>query len=996
MNLHSFGRDTLGPIIVDYLDSLYRKTRHFQDMRDARILFASRAGVRIGKALELYCERRGLPQLEESRYFWVSRLMAAKGTWKRDQAAALDFLQGEFKYATLSAFVGAMLLNDPLRKTVNLKDPDLSGQADDIGSFLKSDSLAAKAVLAHFEEQSDLFEEELTSLMGGRSMAVVVDTGWQGTIQTILSRTVPEIDWWGCYFGRFGFESSDRTYFWKMLGLVFEADEVSLDDIRTSFIAHRHMIEDLFEPRAPSIERYTRDAKTDKVSVPGAAPLLADKGDGEEDELWRGVLEYINSVEPGQVHQQTVKAEEAWVRLSQILLTPTEKDARLHLPIKRSHDVGRVGNTPVLLQPEPRNQWDDADKRIADSLWTSGQIAIEYPPAMARQAQGRIYKLPRGLVSPTHSALPEAPNWHRAKVAVIMRTMDRPEFLERAIRSVQGQTYKDYVLVIVCDGGDIEGVKEVISKVGVDVRRTILVDNVVNRGMEAASNIGIRASDSDYVVIHDDDDTWEPQFLEKTVTFLESPKGDNYGGVITRSTYVSEEITAKGIIIHEEYPYNDWVSNVHFMQMAMENIFPPISFVFRRPIFDTLGGFDEGLPVLGDWDYHMRVLQDHEIGVIPERLARYHHRDVGNTDLFGNSVIADRDKHALYAPIVRNKFARGLKTDGKTSLDTMVGIGLHFDALIKAVREGGSGTVEYRVEEKALLRPDRHVESRDNYFAVLQMLIDAICSDKKDLLDGIREKCGTGAISASKMDLVVEGLMGQLLQDTQLLPPVDFDPTLYGKLYPELVPFFGTENIPSEFDHYMRYGRKEGRVRPSSFGDVHQPLSSETEAEGKLYSVTTVLKEAFELAIERPAFGYDIWSCEGNDIFLHPTAAGPSVLVGTVSLPQKVSCLHTRLHLPDSRAPEVEFAFAMVSGELDQATLNWFESSKKASPETALEAVPETVLGHQPWIQLDGGTELPLAVDLASTSEKVTLLFGTRTGDVEHFAHAYFRETYLS
>ena len=39
--------------------------------------------------------------------------------------------------------------------------------------------------------------------------------------------------------------------------------------------------------------------------------------------------------------------------------------------------------------------------------------------------------------------------------------------------------------------------------------------------MEAASNAGLAATTSKYVAIHDDDDLWAPEFLERTVAALE-------------------------------------------------------------------------------------------------------------------------------------------------------------------------------------------------------------------------------------------------------------------------------------------------------------------------------------------------------------------------------------------------------------------------------------------------------------------------------------------
>jgi hypothetical protein len=80
-------------------------------------------------------------------------------------------------------------------------------------------------------------------------------------------------------------------------------------------------------------------------------------------------------------------------------------------------------------------------------------------------------------------------------------------------------------------------------------------------------------------------------------------------------------------------PYNDWVRNVQLSEMACGNFFPPIAFLFRRAVLDRIGGFNEALPVLGDWFFNLEFLLEDDIAVLPEPLARYHHRDRGDTRL---------------------------------------------------------------------------------------------------------------------------------------------------------------------------------------------------------------------------------------------------------------------------------------------------------------------------------------------------------------------------
>ena len=76
--------------------------------------------------------------------------------------------------------------------------------------------------------------------------------------------------------------------------------------------------------------------------------------------------------------------------------------------------------------------------------------------------------------------------------------------------------------------------------------------------MEAASNIGLKASESEYVVIHDDDDSWYPLFLEKCVAFLSENRYPNVAGVITHTVRVLERIENEKLITEQREPFNSW------------------------------------------------------------------------------------------------------------------------------------------------------------------------------------------------------------------------------------------------------------------------------------------------------------------------------------------------------------------------------------------------------------------------------------------------------
>ncbi len=259
------------------------------------------------------------------------------------------------------------------------------------------------------------------------------------------------------------------------------------------------------------------------------------------------------------------------------------------------------------------------------------------------------------------------------KVAVITRTKNRPILLPRVRESLHTQTFKDFVWVLVNDAGVREPVDreaEIARSQGMEV---IVVHREQSVGMEAASNDGVRHSSSEYVVIHDDDDSWAPQFLEKTVGFLDCD--DRYVGVITHSRRIVERLTDKGAEFISSDPYNTWLMSVFLIDLAQTNRFPPISYLFRRSLYDRLGGFDEALPVLGDWDFNLRSVADGDVGVIPEMLANYHFRYEVHDSGYSNSVTGGVSKHIEYDAIYRNRMLRQDMQAGRVGIGHLINLG---------------------------------------------------------------------------------------------------------------------------------------------------------------------------------------------------------------------------------------------------------------------------------------------------------------------------------
>jgi len=219
----------------------------------------------------------------------------------------------------------------------------------------------------------------------------------------------------------------------------------------------------------------------------------------------------------------------------------------------------------------------------------------------------------------------------RHRVGVIVRTKDRPVFLRRALDDIAAQTLLAREpgiarVVIVNDGGDAERVRQIVAQHPIASAITV-VDNAISRGRWTAANQGVAAARGDeYLVLHDDDDTWHPDFLTETVAFLDRPENAPYAGVATFNDEVRERAEAGGYVELSREPFLREIQHIAFIEMCRGNLFPPIAYLYRSSVHETVGLYDESMSVLADWEFNLRTVRRFDIGMITKPLAYWHKR----------------------------------------------------------------------------------------------------------------------------------------------------------------------------------------------------------------------------------------------------------------------------------------------------------------------------------------------------------------------------------
>lgn len=644
-----WAHNVLGPILFGFIDRLHAALSMRAETESIQALYCTRAGIRIKYLMDLYLSRMEQKVRYQQNIFGTSRLLAAKSCYPSRRSLTFKILAEEFKTYELRETVETLF---PAQMREELDVDSIQEQfASDWRS--KTDPLIIRKLFRGASEFSvslrNWYRQEATDYLsyvdgflsnGGRP--ILIDTGWTGTQQILLEASRPNADWVGMYFGRWGDTIHQVNGDNNKIGLMFNETRYDPKHKRTVIAISHHIIEDVLEPPFESLSETSALSSLKEIERDLGATAE------QNDDHFEGVVDYFRTGVPDSISERMLAQDGAWNILQQVLTNPDAAQVELAACRPRSADFGKIEDNSVAYFPNGKHELTQKE-RLEKALWRPGQYALEYSGDELKIALADFNaQYERNIIKP------------KGSTAIITRTKDRAVLLKRAAESVKSQTHDDYQWVVVNDDGDRSSVEQVVRDSGVDLRKTLIVHRSKSVGMEAASNAAIAHSDAtDYIAIHDDDDTWERGFLWATVSYLDNPPTPQHKGVVTGTTRVSE------VIIDEHYseiverrPYNEWLRTISMAHLLEENKFAPIAFLFRRDVYDQIGGFNENLPVLGDWDFNLSYLAISEIGVIKTPLANYFHRDLQRSGAYSNSVIGSIDKHLLFGTGFRNDLFR--------------------------------------------------------------------------------------------------------------------------------------------------------------------------------------------------------------------------------------------------------------------------------------------------------------------------------------------------
>jgi len=196
---------------------------------------------------------------------------------------------------------------------------------------------------------------------------------------------------------------------------------------------------------------------------------------------------------------------------------------------------------------------------------------------------------------------------HEQSVSVVIPAHNYGRFLSRAINSILEQTLPVLEIIVVDDGSDDE-TREVAQGFGERIRYVYQEA----RGPSAARNAGIRMARGDWIGFLDADDWWLPEKNAKVQELLrqhpEAVMIYHPHILVSSKGTIGMRRAAEPDALWPELLYENWISGGS-------------SALMRRSVVLELGGFDESIRGVEDWDLWARVALCHRLHKIPEPLS---------------------------------------------------------------------------------------------------------------------------------------------------------------------------------------------------------------------------------------------------------------------------------------------------------------------------------------------------------------------------------------
>lgn len=224
-------------------------------------------------------------------------------------------------------------------------------------------------------------------------------------------------------------------------------------------------------------------------------------------------------------------------------------------------------------------------------------------------------------------------------VSVIIPTYNRPVYLERAIKSVLNQSYKNIEIIVVDDNGDNikiqQETKKIVEKFS-SYPNVRYIRNINNMGGCESRNIGVKNARGNYISFLDDDDVYHKDKIKEQMKVLLENKNIDvcYCGMEYLNS-LGEHIGKRDIYVEGSE------------ELIRKHIFRPITgtpaLLMKKSVFEKINGFDN-LKRYQDANLIFKILaHKYNISCVRKELVKVYIHDEDRISTNGKWIHLERE-----------------------------------------------------------------------------------------------------------------------------------------------------------------------------------------------------------------------------------------------------------------------------------------------------------------------------------------------------------------
>lgn len=190
-------------------------------------------------------------------------------------------------------------------------------------------------------------------------------------------------------------------------------------------------------------------------------------------------------------------------------------------------------------------------------------------------------------------------------VSIIVPTYNRPQLLARTLDSILEQSYKNFEIVVVNDGGvDVQQIIDTGNSLCEN--RIKYINAKENFGASTARNLGIEACTGNYIMFLDDDDILLPYSLEFRMYMIKRTGAEVVYTRALQDIWEKDEEKNVYVSVHKQLY---WDCEFNKDLMLLQNIAPNSCVLFSRKAWEKSGNykFDTDLETGEDYDFWIAI-----------------------------------------------------------------------------------------------------------------------------------------------------------------------------------------------------------------------------------------------------------------------------------------------------------------------------------------------------------------------------------------------------